>query len=758
MRIACLGGGPAGLFFSILVKAAHPAHEVTLVERNPAHDAFGWGVVLSDQTVDGLAAYDPEIHRTVCRVRRRWQDVCVRFKGESIRAGGHGFSGIGRLQLLQILQTRARELGVRMHFERPVTDPAEFSDHDLIVGADGVGSLTRERGADLFLPEREVGKNRFLWLAAPIRLDTFVFDFRETEWGWFNLHAYPHEADWATCIVEVPEAVWQRGGLDEMSLEQSLDLCSRIFARTLKGARLQANTGHARGSKWLRFTRMRCRRWHHGNRVLLGDAAHAVHFSVGAGTRLALEDAAALARWLHRESDLSAALAGYQSEREPEVLRLQSAARNRQDWFENVARYATFDPLQFSYALLTSSQRLGHENLALRDPAYVRRVNAWVSRNAAQPEGQLPPPMFTPYRLRGMELKNRIVVSPMAMYSSTDGVAGDFHLVHLGARSQGGAGLVMTEMTAPCADGRITPGCTGLWNDVQEAAWRRIVDFVHADDSACIGIQLGHSGPKGSTRRMWEGMDEPLAVGNWPLLAASAVAWGEKNQVPRAMDRNDMDRLRDAFVSATRRAAKAGFDLLELHCAHGYLLSSFLSPLTNRRTDEYGGDLAGRLRYPLEVFIAMRAAWPDERPMGVRISAHDWVPGGNTGDDAVVMAMAFKTAGADLIDVSSGQTTRDARPVYGRMYQTPFADRIRNEAGIATIAVGNIFDPDQVNTIVAAGRADLCALGRPHLADPMWTLHAAASQGYDAQPWPLPYQTGRESWARGFAALPSLPD
>ena len=505
-----------------------------------------------------------------------------------------------------------------------------------------------------------------------------------------------------------------------------------------------ANSAHLRGRDWLNFTRVGNRSWIYENVVLMGDAAHTAHFSVGSGTKLAMEDAIGLADALAKVApsdssprELTAALADYESVRSLEVLKLQNAARNSTEWFENVARYSNLPPEQFAYSLLTRSQRIGHENLRLRDTTYVERVERWFAG------GNLVPPMFTPFSLRDLKLRNRVVVSPMDMYSAVDGTPNDFHLVHLGSRALGGAGLLFTEMTCVTSEGRISPGCTGMYAAEHVPAWKRIVDFVHERSDAKICLQLGHSGPKGSTKLMWEGIDEPLAENNWPVVGPSAIPYTPENQMPRELDRPEMDEIRDAFVRATLMGVEAGFDMLELHCAHGYLLSSFITPLRNRRTDEYGGSLENRLRYPLEVFRAMRAVWPAERPMSVRISATDWVDGGISGDDAVEIARAFKHAGADLIDVSTGQTSADAKPVYGRMFQTPYADRIRNEIGIATMAVGNITEADQVNAILAAGRADLVALGRPHLADPFWTLHAAAQLGYADVDWPMQYVPGK---------------
>ena len=750
MKIVCIGGGPAGLYFSILMKKADARHDITVIERNRPDDTFGWGVVFSDATLGNFQQADPETHAEIVASFHHWDDIDVFFKGTRITSSGHGFSGIARKKLLNILQTRAAELGVEQLFQTEVTDDAPFADADLIVASDGVNSIVRRKYAEHFKPDIDVRKCRYIWLGSHRKLDAFTFAFEDTPWGWFQLHAYRFDRDTSTFIVETREETWRAAGLDKADQDGSIAFCEKLFGNYLDGQRLMSNARHLRGSAWLNFHRVLCEEWHHRNVVLIGDAAHTAHFSIGSGTKLAMEDAIALSRTLSEQTEIRPALELYQQERSTEALRLQSAARNRMEWFENVARYAHLDPLQFSYTLLTGSQRIGHENLRVRDRRYVDRVEAWIAEGAGLP-AQPVPPMLTPLRLRGLTLKNRVVVSPMAMYSCRDGVPDDFYLVHLGSRALGGPGLVFTEMTCVAPDARISPGCAGLWSDEQARAWQRIVDFVHGRSSAAIGLQLGHAGPKGSTQLGWEQIDEPLAVGNWPLVAPSPISYGPQNQLPRAMSRVDMDRIRNQFMRAARMGARCGFDILELHCAHGYLLSSFICPLTNLRTDEYGGPLENRLRFPLEVFQAMRAVWPDDKPMSVRISAHDWAPGGNTPDDAVEIARHFKAAGADLIDVSSGQTTRLARPAYGRMYQTPFSDRIRNEVGIATIAVGNIFEADHVNSIIAAGRADLCALARPHLADPYWTLHAAAELGYTAMEWPNQYLTGKAQLERNLA-------
>ena len=754
MKIVCLGGGPAGLYFAILVKKANPSWRVTVLERNRYDATFGWGVVFSDKTMSGFKDADPQTHASITEAFRHWDDIDVFFKGRKLTSGGHGFCGISRIKLLQILQARAASLGVKLFFQNEVADPEEYtSRYDLVIGADGASSVTRRRFESDFKPDIDVRKNRFIWLGSRKKLDAFTFDFRETEWGWFNLHAYRFDSEWSTFIVETPEKNWLAAGIDKMEPKKSIALCEKIFAERLDGLPLISNARHLKGSAvWLKFQRVLCEKWFHKNVVLIGDAAHTAHFGIGSGTKLAMEDATMLARVLSNATDdVASALADrYQQEREIEALKLQSAARNRMEWFEDVERYVHLEPEQFTYSLLTGSQRIGHENLKLRDAGYVENVERWFAARSGISHAV--PPMFTPFSVRGLSLKNRVIVSPMAMYMAVDGLPNDFHLVHFGSRAMGGAAMITTEMTCVSPDARITPACLGLWNDQQQAAWKRIVDYVHSQTDAKIALQLGHSGRKGSTRRAWDGIDLPLEGGNWPLVSASPIPYIEGvSQIPREATRAEMDRIKTNFVAATLRGDAAGFDWIEFHCAHGYLMSSFISPLTNHRPDEYGGSLENRCRYPLEVFRAMREIWPREKPMSVRISAHDWVPGGLTPEDAAKVACLFKAAGADVIDCSSGQVSRDEKPVYGRMFQVPLSDRIRNEVGIATIAVGNIFEGDHVNTIIAAGRADLCAIARPHLADPAWTLHEAARQGYSDVWWPSPYLGGKQQLERNLA-------
>ena len=764
MKIVCIGGGPSGLYFALLMKQNNPLHDITVVERNKPYDTFGWGVVFSDATMDNMRIHDPQSAAEIQQAFNHWDDIELEFTGQRIRSGGHGFVGIGRKKLLNILQARCEALGVKLEFEIDAESDLQYPDADLVIASDGINSRIRTNYQDIFKPDIVVRPNRFIWLGTHKLFDAFTFAFEKTEHGWFQSHIYKFDDTTTTFIVECPEHVWQAHGLDKADQEASIAFCEKVFSKTLDGAKLMTNARHLRGSAWLNFQRVKCEQWSLFNGkshvVLMGDAVHTAHFAIGSGTKLAIEDAIVLANLFRTEGQTREAIPGvlekYQAARNIDVLRLQNAAWNAMEWFEVCgARYCDqLEGPQFMYSMLTRSQRISHENLRLRDAQWLGDFERWFANQAGMaltPAQSAPPPMFTPYKVRGVTLKNRVLVSPMAQYSAMDGLVGDYHLVHLGARAMGGAGLVFAEMTCVSAEGRITPGCPGMYTPEHQQAWKRIVDWVHTQTDAKFAMQIGHAGAKASTRLAWDGIDKPLATGNWPIMAASAQQYLEGvSQTAHAMSRADMDSVKAQFVATTQAAAEIDVDWLELHCAHGYLLSSYISPLTNQRTDDYGGSLVNRLRYPLEVFAAVRAAWPADKPMSVRISAHDWVEGGITPEDAVQIALAFKAAGADMIDCSSGQVSKKEKPVYGRMFQTPFSDRIRQEAGIATIAVGAISEADHVNSIIAAGRADLCAVARPHLANPAWTLTEAAKIGYTAQPWPRQYSSAKTQMEANF--------
>lgn len=771
MKIVCIGGGPAGLYFALLMKQQNPAHDITVVERNRPYDTFGWGVVFSDATMDNMRQWDTATAVEIEGAFNHWDDIELHFKGRTIRSGGHGFVGIGRKKLLNILQARCEALGVQLVFETEAESDADYADADLVVASDGINSRVRTDHAEVFRPDIVTRPNRYIWLGTNKLYDAFTFDFQRTEHGWFQAHIYKFDAETSTFIVECPEHVWRAHGLDQADQGQSIAFCEKLFADNLQGAKLMSNARHPRGSDWLNFQRVVCEQWWLKNKngshvVLMGDAVHTAHFAIGSGTKLAIEDAIELARQFQNlggmPTQIPAVLTVYQEARRVETLRIQNAAWNAMEWFEVCGeRYCDqFEPEQFMYSMLTRSQRISHENLRLRDVDWLEGYERWFAQraNVLVPDGaKPPPPMFTPYTVRGLTLKNRIVVSPMAQYSADDGVANDYHLVHLGARAMGGASLVFAEMTCVSPEGRITPGCLGLYKPEHTAAFKRIADWIHANTDAKFGIQIGHAGAKASTRVPWDGIDQPLESGNWPIISASPQQYLEGvSQVAREMTRADMDEVKAQFVASTRAATEAGADWLELHCAHGYLLSAFISPLTNHRTDDFGGSLVNRLRYPLEVFEAVRAVWPEKKPMSVRISAHDWVEGGITPTDAVLIAKAFQGVGADLIDCSSGQVSKKEKPVYGRMFQTPFADRIRQEVGIPTIAVGAISEADHANSILAAGRADLCAVARPHLANPAWTLTEAAKIGYTPIVWPRPYCSGKPQMEANFAREKAL--
>jgi len=746
MRIAVVGGGPAGVYFSILAAKAWPKVEIDVFERNRADDTFGFGVVFSDETLDTFEKYDRESYQAIADNFAYWDDIEIHFKGGSHRIGGNGFCGCARTTLLKLLHDRARALGVKLNFQTEI-DPSlsTLKGYDLIVAADGVNSRVREAHREKFGTEIDYRPNKFTWMGSTRSFDAFTFFFKETEYGIFIAHCYQYEPGHSTWVLEVQPETFERAGLGTMSEEESARFLEKIFADELAGHKLLINR-----SMWRNFPRISNERWVMDNVVLIGDAKATAHFSIGSGTKLAMEDAIALYESLAKTRlDVEAALSHFETSRREDVEKTQHAADVSLVWFEHVDRFWDMDPRQFAFGLMTRSKAITWDNLQLRAPEFVEQAAEMFAETVPGASREQPlPPMFQPLKLRDMEIPNRVVVSPMCMYSAKDGVPNDWHLVHLGGRAIGGAGLVYTEMTDVSAEARITPGCAGLYTDEQEAAWKRVTDFVHANSAAKICLQLGHAGRKGATKLMWEGIDEPLEQGAWPIVAPSPLPYYSHSAVPREMTRADMDKVKWDFVSAAQRAERAGFDMLELHCAHGYLLATFISPLTNHRHDEYGGSLEVRLRFPLEVFRAIREVWPSHKPMSVRISATDWKDGGITSDDSVEISRAFAQEGCDLIDVSTGQTVHDAEPVFGRMFQTPYSDQIRNEAKIATMCVGNITTADQVNTILAAGRADLVALARPHLVDPYFTMHAAAWYGVDTIACPPQYFAGKDQLFR----------
>ena len=757
LKINIIGGGPGGLYFSLLMKIADPRHDITIYERNRADDTFGFGVVFSDETLGNFMGQDQETYRQIREAFAYWDEIEVRYKGDRIRSGGHGFAGMSRQKLLDILQGRCRDVGVKMLFEHDVTDISAYRDADLLLGSDGINSLVREAYKESFKPTIDMRLTKFVWLGTTQKFDAFTFIFKSNEHGWFYNHAYQYGQGIgkaaSTWILETHEDTWKRAGLDQASEEQTLAYFEELFSEELDGHKLISNK-----SIWRNFPVVSNESWHHENVVLIGDAAHTAQFSIGSGTKIAMEGAIALAQSLGEENSVDRAISAYESKRQMEVARLQRSALVSLQWYEHARRFNAMEPAQYAFNFLTRSKGVTYENLTLRDPDYGAGVNQWFADLVNKEQGfnvptdPSPAPMFTPFRIGPMVVPNRVMVSPMCQYSADDGTPNDWHMVHLGGMAVGGAGLVYTEMTNVSREGRITPGCAGMYQDAHVPAWRRIVEFVHANSQAKFCMQLAHAGRKGSTKLPWHGTDEPLDEGNWQILSASPIPFKLGSDTPKEMDREDMDRVRDDFVAAAKRADEAGFDMIELHMAHGYLLSSFISPLSNKRADEYGGSLENRLRFPLEVLSAVRAVWPKDKPIACRISATDWVEdGGFTGDDAVVTAKRLYETGADIIDVSAGQTSSDAQPVYGRMFQTHLSEQVRLEAGVPTIAVGNITTPDQVNTIVAAGRADIVALARPHLTDPHFTLQAAAHYGHTEQHWPVQYGAGKAQAERQAA-------
>ena len=741
MKINCLGGGPGSMYFAILMKKSYPDADITIYEQNKFDDTFGFGVVFSDQTMEGFRDADEPTYKAITDSFEHWDDIDIHVKGQVLKSTGHGFAGMSRVKMLILMQKRCRELGINMHFEHRIDDPETLRDCDLLYAADGVNSIARDHWKDKFKPNLDFRPNRFVWLGSDYNFPAFTFHFIESDHGLWRTHCYRYVEGMSTLIIECTDETFENTGLGVTDEDATVAYVANLMRPYIGDAKVIKNRSH-----WRQFPNITVENWTFDNVVLAGDAVHTAHYSIGSGTKLAMEDAIALHKALIETDSVSAGLAKYEADYKPEVESLQRSANVSQRWFEEAERYYdSLDPVQFGFSLLTRSLRISHGNLRLRDQDYVDSVDQWFAKGAANQSGvnipadAPPPPMFTPFKLRDMVLQNRIVVSPMCQYSAEDGVPDDWHLVHLGSRAIGGAGLVIAEMTNVSKEGRISPGCTGIYDDGHVAAWKRITDFVHQHSASKIALQLGHAGRKGSTTVLWEGFDEPLPDGNWPIMAASPLPYKPHSQVPKEMDRADMDQVVEDYRQATIRAEQAGFDMLEVHMAHGYLLNTFVSPLTNQRTDEYGGSMENRMRFPLEVFNAVRDAWPAGKPISVRISANDWKDGGTTPPDAVEIADMLYKAGADIVDVSSGQVVSDEEPEYGRLFQTPFAERVRLELDKPTMAVGGISSYEDANSILAGGRADLCVIARAHLFDPYWTRHAADEMdqiGYGKVEWP----------------------
>jgi anthraniloyl-CoA monooxygenase len=706
MKIVILGGGPAGLYFALLTKKANPRHDITIIERNPAGVTYGWGVVFSDRTLASFQRADYKTYEQITNHFVIWDAIDVLYRGETIRCGGHVIASIARKQLLYILQRRCDELGIALKFGCEINDLAELPEYDLLIAADGLNSIVRKTYTPIFKPGIELGKARYIWLGTHKVLDSFTFIFRENEHGLFQVHAYPFSGTTSTFIIECDEASWLKAGLDKAGEAESLAYCKQLLADDLDGAPLLSNN-----SKWISFPTLKTRTWHSQNIVLLGDAAHTAHFSIGSGTRLAMEDAIALATAIEQHPDLEIALNEYELERKPVVEVFQRAAQESQTYFETIKRYLDLEPVQFTFQLLTRSGRISYDDLRLRDTHFGDAVNRWFTQQASGHSLiAAPPPMFTPLKLRELALVNRLVLSPLSTCPAQDGIPHDAYAAQLTGSALYGAGLVLTEPTSVSVQGRVTPACAGMYDETHVAAWARIVESIHAASPAKIAIQLNHAGRRGSTRPRTEGLDRPLKQGNWPLLSASPLPYTPQSQLPQELDRAAMDQVRNDFVRATQLAQEANFDLLQLNFAHGYLLASFLSPLTNLRSDEYGRVLEQRLRFPLEVFDAVRVAWPADKPISVAISASDYVKGGFTIEDAVSVTQVLKARGCDIVEVRAGQTTIDGEPAYGRAFLTPLSDQVRNEAGIPTMIGGYLTTSNEVNTILAAGRADLCIM------------------------------------------------
>lgn len=735
MKITVIGGGPGGLYFSILTKKAIPNCQIDVYERNKADDSFGFGVVFSDETLGEFLTRDTESYELIRSKFAYWDDIVVARDGERVSVSGNGFCGCSRKTLLQLLQQRCTEEGVNLHFEQNIDDLTQFKDSDVIVASDGIGSAIRTQFASDFSTSVKLQNNRFVWLGSTKPLDAFTYFFRTTEFGTFVAHTYQYENGMSTWIFECSNQTWKNAGFEVENEASTVQKISEIFKEELDGHPLITNKSH-----WRQFPHVTNEKWYHDNIVLLGDAKATAHFSIGSGTKLAMECAIALSdAVVANQNNVTAAFEQYDKSRRNRVEMIQHAANVSLDWFEHMDRHAQHDFQQFAFGVMTRSKKVTFENLAIRDASYPEKVlaefNSKIGIDAKTPAA------FTSFKLRGMNLQNRIVMSPMGQYSAENGIVNDWHFQHYTSRAIGGVGLIIAEMTAVSKTGRITESCAGLYTEEQIAGYKRIIDFIHKNTQTKIGIQLGHSGRKGATKKPWEGGAEPINNA-WELLSASPIPFNEKLAVPKKMSLTDMDQIVSEFVQATKNADTAGFDMIELQAHHGFLLATFLSPLTNIRTDEFGGSIENRLKFPLRVFTEMRNVFPIDKPISVRISASDWAENGISEQDVIAISEAFKNARADIISVSTGNTVVNQKPQTGRMWQTPFSDMVRNTVHIPTITAGYIQDIDQINTILLNGRADLVSLGRPLLLDPYFVRNAQAYENFRPTDIPQQYMAG----------------
>lgn len=738
-KITVIGGGPGGLYFSILTKKAMPNCQIDVYERNKPEDSFGFGVVFSDETLGEFLMRDLPSYELIRSEFAYWDDINIARDGQTVSISGNGFCGCSRKTLLKLLHQRCREEGVNLHFEQNVDDLSQFADSDIIVACDGIGSAIRTQFASEFGTKIELKKNRFVWMGSTKPLDAFTYFFRTTPFGTIVAHTYQYEQGMSTWIFECSDETWRKFGFEVTNEEDTIQKMAEIFNEELEGHPLISNKSH-----WRQFPHVTNEKWSHNNIVLLGDAKATAHYSIGSGTKLAMDSAIGLSdAVIANPNNVQAAFEQYDKNRRNTVEIIQYAALVSLDWFENMDRHMQHPFYQFAFGCMTRSKKVTFENLQIRDKSFTDKVvnEFFESLNSLLPTPYSKSAAFSTFKLRNLELPNRIVMDPMGQYSAENGLVNDWHFVHYGSRATGGVGLILTEMTAISPTGRITLGCAGIYNENQIVEWKKITDFIHHNTQTKIGIQLGHSGRKGAIKKPWEGQNESINSA-WELLSASPIPFHSNIATPKEMTMDDMNQITTEFVQATKNAEQAGFDMIELQAHHGFLLASFLSPLTNTRTDEFGGSIENRIKFPLRVFTEMRKVFPQHKPMSVRISVSDWAENGISEEDVIYIANAFKSAGADIINVSSGNTVAHQQPQMGRMWQTPFSDLVRNRVHIPTITAGYIQDIDQINTIILNGRADLVALGRPLLADANFVRTAQAYENVQTNDIPVQYKMG----------------